>query len=278
MRDMIQQVVLYGAYPVNYNTFSNIDFGTVKGFSVSYDLRRTGNVQLTASYTLQFAEGTGSASNSAGGIVSVGQPNLRTTMPLDFDQRHSIVLNADYRFGEGKDYKGPSASWAKMIFENLGGNIVFRTGSGLPYTRQENVTSGNGDNTSAVIFGINQRASMKGKLNGSNLPWQYRMDMRIDKNITLIWKKGEGEDKGKTSNLNVYLQILNVLNTKNIINLYRYTGDPDDDGYLSAPETQNGIENYLDPQSFRDLYASKIAHPGHYSIPRRMRVGIVLDF
>jgi hypothetical protein len=156
--------------------------------------------------------------------------------------------------------------------------MVLRIGSGLPYTRQENVTSGNGDNTSAVIFGINQRASMKGKLNGSNLPWQYRADLRLDKNITLIWGKGEGEEKGKTSNLNIYLVVMNVFNTKNVVKLYRYTGDPDDDGYLSAPENQSGIDNYLDPDSFRDLYNAKVGNPTHYSIPRRIRVGVVLDF
>ena len=278
MRDMIQEIILYGAYPVNYTTFGNIDFGTVKGFTVAYDLRRTNNVQMTASYTLQFADGTGSAATTAGGVIGNGQPNLRTTMPLDFDQRHAIVLNTDYRFGEGKNYLGPQASWAKMIFENFGGNLVLRAGSGLPYTRQKNVTSGNGDNSSAVIFGMNQRASMKGKLNGSNLPWQYRADIRLDKNIALIWKKAEGENKGKSSNLNIYVQILNVLNTKNIINLYRYTGDPKDDGYLSAPENQSVINSALDPQSFQDLYASKIANPSHFSIPRRARIGIVLDF
>ncbi len=278
MRDMIQQTILYGAYPINYTSYGNIDFGTVKGFTVAYDLRKTNNVQMTASYTLQFADGTGSASNSAGGIIGVGQPNLRTTMPLDFDQRHAIVLNTDYRMGEGKDYKGPQAKWAKMLFENFGGNLVFRAGSGLPYTRQNNVTSGNGDNSSAVVFGINQRASMKGKLNGSNLPWQYRADLRLDKNIALIWKKAEGDSKAKSSNLNIYVQILNIFNTRNIINLYRYTGDPDDDGYLSAPENQNGINNYLDPESFIDLYTAKIANPSHYSIPRRARIGIMLDF
>lgn len=279
MKDMIQEVIIYGAFPSNYTTFGNIDFGNVKGFTVAYDLRRTGNVQLTASYTLQFAEGTGSTATSGAGLIGGvrDQPNLRTTMPLDFDQRHAIVLNADYRFGEGKDYKGPSAKWAKMIFENFGGNLVLRAGSGLPFTRQANVTSGNGDNSSAVVFGINQRASLKGKLNGSNLPWQFRGDIRIDKNIALVWGKGQGDDKGKTSNLNVYVQVLNVLNTKNVINLYRYTGDPDDDGYLSAPENQVGIASYLDPQSFTDLYESKIANPSHYSIPRRIRIGLVLD-
>ena len=276
MRNMIQQVKVLDAYPKTYNSFDNIDFGTVKGFTVAYDLRRTGNVQMTASYTLQFAEGTGSASNTAGGVLESGQPNLRTTMPLDFDQRHAVVLNTDYRFGSGKDYRGPTASWAKMIFENFGGNVVFRVGSGLPYTRQKNVTSGNGDNSSAVIFTQNQRTSLKGKINGSNLPWQYRMDLRIDKNIPLTF--GKGEDKGKVSNLNVYIQILNVLNTKNVINLYRYTGDADDDGYLSAPENQNGIQGQISEDAFRELYAAKMAHPDHYSIPRRIRIGVTLDF
>jgi len=276
MRDMIQQIKLVDAYPKTYNTFGNIDFGTVKGFTVAYDLRRTGSVQMTASYTLQFAEGTGSVSNEAGGILETGQPNLRTTMPLDFDQRHAIVLNTDYRFGNGKDYRGPQAKWAKMIFENFGGNIVLRAGSGLPYTRQNNVTSGNGDNTSAVLFTINQRASMKGNINGSNLPWQYRADLRLDKNIELKWG-GEG-DKAKSSNLTVYVQALNLFNTKNVIDLYRYTGDPDDDGYLQAPENQNNIEGSLDPQSYKDLYTVKMANPTHYSIPRRIRIGVVLDF
>ena len=31
--------------------YQNIDFGTVKGFSASYDLRRTGRVQMTTNYT-----------------------------------------------------------------------------------------------------------------------------------------------------------------------------------------------------------------------------------
>lgn len=278
MRDMIQQINLIGAYPITYGTYGNIDFGNVKGFSVSYDLRRTNNVQINASYTLQFAEGTGSAANSANELLQGNQPNLRTSMPLDFDQRHAIVLTTDYRFGQGSDYKGPQAKWAKVILENLGGNLVFRAGSGLPYSRQRNVTSGNGDNTSLVITNMNQRTSLKGRINGSNLPWQYRADLRVDKNIPLVWSKEDGENKGSSSNLNIYVVVMNLFNTKNVINLYRYTGDPDDDGYLSAPQNALGISNKLDPQSFTDMYASKIANPAHYSIPRRVRIGLVLDF
>ncbi|MCX6257667.1 MAG: carboxypeptidase-like regulatory domain-containing protein [Bacteroidia bacterium] len=71
MRDMIQQTMLYGAYPeYRYRTYSNIDFGTVKGFTVTYDLRRTGNVTFRGSYTLQFANGTGSNADAAASLVS----------------------------------------------------------------------------------------------------------------------------------------------------------------------------------------------------------------
>ena len=279
MKDMIQQIMVYRAYPQMYSTFGNIDFGTVKGFTIAYDLRRTNNVQMTASYTLQFAEGTGSATTSSQGIIGGDQPNLRTTMPLDFDQRHAFVLNADYRFGSGKNYSGPKAAWAKVIFENLGGNIVFRLGSGLPYSRQANVSSGNGNGDNGgnqVIFNQNDRTTLKGSINGSNLPWQNRVDLRVDKNIPL--KFGKGEERSSEASLNIYVQVLNLLNSKSIMNLYRYTGDPKDDGYLTAPVNQIAIASKNDPASFADLYDIKLQNPAFYSLPRRIRVGVEFNF
>jgi len=283
MRDMLQMINVFDAYPSSYRTYDNVDFGNVKGFTVSYDLRRTQSSQLTASYTLQFAEGTGSAANSNAGAVNAqasGQPNLRTTNPLDFDQRHAIVLNYDYRFGSGKDYRGPQAAWAKAIFQNLGGNVIFRVGSGLPYSRLENVVSGNGNQplSQQVIAGLNQPSQLGGSVNGSNMPWTYRMDLRIDKNIPLSWGKKGGEEKGKTSNLTVYLQVLNVLNTQNVLAVYRYTGDPKDDGYLSSGGGQQAINGAYSPQAYIDQYNAKLANPGFFSIPRQTRIGVVLNF
>jgi outer membrane receptor protein involved in Fe transport len=47
-RDQIQSFRYTGAYPKTYYSYNNIDFGTVKGFTVAYDLRRTGNVRNRA--------------------------------------------------------------------------------------------------------------------------------------------------------------------------------------------------------------------------------------
>lgn len=272
MRNMIQVVSVNYAYPVNYLSYGNIDFGTVKGFTVGYDLRRTGGVQLTASYTLQFADGTGSGATEASNLVSNGQPNLRTTVPLDFDQRHAIVTNVDYRFGSGSNYNGPVWTTKKgkeiRVLDNVGANMVLRAGSGTPYTRQSNVTP-------EAQFGVQKRQVLDGSVNGSRLPWQVRMDLRIDKNIDLSW--GSTDNK-KVANLNVYLQVLNVLNTQNIQNVYRFTGNPDDDGFLYAAATQSSIAASNSEQSFRDLYAVKVNNPTNYSIPRRIRLGVMLDF
>ena len=53
---MMQTVSLNEAYPITYVTYGNVDFGTVKSLEMRYDLGRTGNVKLTAAYTLQFAK------------------------------------------------------------------------------------------------------------------------------------------------------------------------------------------------------------------------------
>jgi hypothetical protein len=76
-RNVVQLINIQEAYPRTYKTYGNRDFGTVKGIILSYDLRRIGNIRLTANYTLQFAEGTGSNSTSAYGLINAGQPNLR---------------------------------------------------------------------------------------------------------------------------------------------------------------------------------------------------------
>jgi hypothetical protein len=278
LRDMIQVINVNQAYPTTYLTYGNIDFGTVKGFSVTYDLRRTGPVSLTTSYTLQFADGTGSGATEGYNLVSAGFPNLRSPQPLDFDQRHTIVANVDYRFGSGKTYSGPvwtsgkgsDKERSRQLLADVGANFVVRAGSGVPYTKQANATP-NGQ------FGIPSRSTLKGSINGAQLPWTFRVDVRVDKDVELAWGGKEGEDK-KMANLNIYLQVLNLLNNKNIQSVYRYTGNPDDDGYLADAGAQSTINAQNDPQSFRDLYAIRINDPGNYSIPRRIRLGFILEF
>jgi hypothetical protein len=270
LRDLVQIVNLVGTYPArNYRTYGNIDFGTVKGMTFSYDLRRFGNVRMLMSYTLQFAEGTGSDATSALNLARSGKQNLRTTIPLSYDQRHTITGNIDYRYGAGKNYNGPEI-FGKRIFENTGANFVINAGSGVPYSRQSNVTPDGLFSGGAAV--------LKGSINGARLPWQFRADARIDKDFELSWGKTEDGNKKKTAGLNVYFQILNLFNAQNIISVYRATGNADDDGYLAAAQYQKEIQSQNDVQSYSELYRLKVNNPLNYSLPRRIRIGVLFNF
>ena len=271
-RNQINQRSIVGSYPKNYITYDNIDFSTVKGLTATFDFRRTGGSRINFNYTLQFAEGSGSNVNSGANLASSGQPNLRVLQPLDFDQRHSFVLNYDYRFGKKADYRGPSKTLknGKVVhfLEDVGFNVSFLLGSGTPYTRWSNAVPTQGGNT---------RSSIDGQINGSSKPWNFRTNLRIDKNIALTWGKEESDNK-KNANLNVYLQVLNVFNTKNVLNVYNYTGTPDDDGYLSSTQAQAAILQANNAASFMDLYSIRVNNPSNYNSPRQIRIGLLLDF
>jgi len=270
IRDQIQIYRYTAAYPKTYYSYTNLDFGTVKGLTVTYDLRRTSNARIRAAYTLQFANGTGSDPDASAALVTSGQPNLRTLTPLDNDRRHAINLLLDYRWGEGKKYNGPVSvrekadGTSKTInwFENFGANATITGGSGTPYTK------------SSKIYPLGGSRVIQGSINGSRLPAQFRVDLRVDKDI----KIHVGEDKKQTTYLNVYLQVLNVLDTENIMGVYAATGNADDDGYLAASEYQNQISQQLDPESYATLYALRINNPSNYSSPRQIRLGVTYNF
>jgi outer membrane receptor protein involved in Fe transport len=276
LRNMVQIYKFVDAYPKSYTSYNNIDFGTVKGATISYDLRRTSNVWVKASYTLQFADGTGSNSTSAASLVASGQPNLRATMPLDYDRRHALTCVIDYRYSEGKHYNGPV--WTKKIkgsdkvksvalLQNTGINLTFSGGSGTPYSRSSKIIPS--------VFGGN--TVLQGSINGSRLPWTFRMDARIDKDITVKFGKKDSKNR-KEAYLNIYLQVLNVLNAKNVLGVYAATGNANDDGYLAAAEYQSAINAQIYPQAYRDMYGLYVDSPYNYSLPRRIRLGVSFDF
>lgn len=266
-RDQVQLINVFSAYPNTYRSYGNRDFGTVKGLTVSYDLRRTGNIRMTAAYTLQFANGTGSDANSAATLVNSGEPNLRTIFPYNYDQRHGFNIVFDYRYGDGKDYNGPMIGEFGVL-ENTGLNIVTQIGSGTPYSGFKQAAG------EALLAGGSSQ--LDGSLNGSRKPWQYRVDLQLDRNISLEF--GDDENKKKSAYLNVYVRVTNIFNIINVLNVYRATGNPSDDGYLAASQFQASIQNQLDEQSFRDYYALKVANPFNLGIPRTIRLGVKFDF
>lgn len=266
-RNNVQLMNVFNAYPNSYRTYGNRDFGTVKGTTISYDMRRTGNIRMTASYTLQFANGTGSDATTALSLVNSGQPNLRNIFPYTYDQRHAFNFVIDYRYGGGSDYNGLKIG-DFGVFENTGLNITANIGSGTPYSTQQQI--------SAEALINPQTTGLEGSLNGSRKDWQYRVDAQLDRNFDLEF--GSDEDKKKAAYLNVYLRVSNVFNIINTLNVYRSTGNPGDDGYLLSAIGQDAVADQLSPTSYYDYYALKANNPFNYGVPRTIRLGVKFDF
>ena len=257
MRDMIQ-VRTFFPVPVisQYTTYDNLDFGTVKGFSFEYELRRTGNTSLMANYTIQFAEGTGSDANSQRGLTSRG--NLRTLFPLNFDERHRINLNFDYRFLSGNAYTGPEFFGAKIL-ANTGINLQGVAVSGRPYTAQQ---------TPLELGG----AQTIGSLNGARKPWTLSVNLRVDKTFAVA----------KGLDVNVYCRVSNLLDRKNVLAVYPVTGSAEDDGFLASANGQDKLLTIQTSARLVDAYLAsyqwRILNPGFFGGPRHIFIGSIVNF
>ncbi|MEL6718463.1 MAG: TonB-dependent receptor, partial [Bacteroidota bacterium] len=256
LRDMIQRRTFFPVPIVNqYTTYDNLDFGTVKAFSVAYDLRRTGNVQLNANYTLQFADGTGSDADSQRGLTSRG--NIRTLVPFNYDERHRIVGNIDYRYGSGAKYNGPRIG-GKDILSKFGVNLQAIAVSGRPYTATL---------VPQELGGV----GFKGELNGARRPWTFTLNLRVDKSFKISNKL----------NANAYVRVSNLLDRENVLGVYSATGSAYDDGYLVSSIGRNqleGIESSTrEAQSYIASYQWRLLNPNFFSLPRRIFAGLIFN-
>lgn len=263
MRDMIQsRFFLFVPGITQYSTFGNLDFGTVKGFSFSYDMRRTGNLQLNATYTLQFADGSGSGPTSSRGLNRNG--NIRTLLPLSFDERHRFTAVVDYRYASGKAYNGPRIGNIDIL-ANTGFNLLMTNVSGRPYSTYAAITTPLG------------RTGLE-SINGARLPWIFTADLQIDKNFTFKLS----EESKRYLGVNVYLRIQNLLDRDNIRNVYSVSGDPDNDGYLITEFGEARINQILssnrDVDSFLASYNWRLLSPGNFLRPRQIYLGAIINF
>jgi len=269
-KDEIQVYRYLNAYPTTYLAFVNEDFGTVKGVSISYDLRRIGNwsdVKFRAGYTLSFADGTGSGPTSGENLANSGEPNLQIPAALTYDQRHVINANLDFHFASGTNYDGPvwttHSGKSVQIFSNAGININLSAASGTPYTEYVNATQQG--------IGITSKYGIIGAINGDYMPWQDRVDVRLDKMFHVSIKSHPCE-------VTVYIAATNLFNTENILSVYNYTGSPSDDGFLESSQGKQTIAGQISPQAYIDQYSVYEKAPTNFSLPRQANLGLVFNF
>ena len=226
----------------------NTDFGTIKGLNFSLEVTRLSYLSFNIQYTLQNAEGTGSATNSSFTSVFRNLDNEppKVIAPLNFDVRHTGVAIVDFYVPEGE-----LGGW-----ELLNANFIFSFNSGRPYTPvdQWNIIGDNGltaDNT--------------GYVNSAYGPSSFRIDLKIEKGF-------------KISNFYItpYIWIQNLLDANNVNDVYRTTGSAYSTGWLNDPDSQGQIETV--GQGYVDDYQSLELDPRNFGIPRLIYLGLKLNF
>jgi hypothetical protein len=147
------------------------------------------------------------------------------------------------------------------VFENAGVWIQANANSGTPFSRRQFAYELTRDAGSVPL---------DGQINGSRLPWQFRLDASANK----IWDFKYGANKNKNGNFELFFTVTNVLNTLNILGAFPFTGSAFDDGYLTSPQGRNQVSFQTDAQAYADLYNIAMLNPGRFTLPRRMRIGV----
>jgi outer membrane receptor protein involved in Fe transport len=247
---------------IGYSTFLNSDFTTTKGLEASVDLRRTQNLAFNANYTLSFAQGLGSDASSTGVIAWRGGYVPDVIYAADFDRRHVFNASLDYRLGENE---GPEV-FGVRAFENFGVNVLFQAQSGQPYSQIE--APGN------IISGTQLTAPL-GTVNSLRMPGSTLTNLRVDRNFNL----------GPAS-LRAYVWVQNLFDQEIINNVYRATGQPDNDGFIDQFSPTNPAETFAYQQlvegpvnnSTGGFFASGEQGARFYGLPRRVRLGLLVNF
>jgi outer membrane receptor protein involved in Fe transport len=221
----------------SYLVLQNGDYATTKGLELTLRIRRINRIQASVNYTLSDAQGTGSTLNS--GVASVDQSLFKPNVisPLSFHQSHRGTVNLDYRFGDNDG--GP-------VLERLGANLLFSFNSGHAFTKAQANSAGGqrGPEDGAILADDDPRTRRpEGAVNSNTTPWFFQLDLRVDKTVTI----------GGLFDVNFYIYVLNLLNTKNVLNVYARSGNADDDGFLSNESLSGSIVNGLG-QTYVELY------------------------
>lgn len=117
IRDLlgVEFVSTYSA--AEYARFTNVDFGSAYGFTISLTQRNWGNFSTSLDYTLQYAHGNSSDPRETANRAAAGKDSRPRTIPFNWDQRNT--LNGSIVYSEP---------------DNFSISTIFKYGSGTPYT------------------------------------------------------------------------------------------------------------------------------------------------
>jgi outer membrane receptor for ferrienterochelin and colicin len=200
---------------VGYTVYLNEAYANIKGFEVTFNLRRTG--YIAGSLTYSYSSARGSASSETEDYPGTTESTL--LYPLSFDKPHVLNMNLSLLVPHND---GPELFGGKP-FENVIVNALFRLSSGYPYT------------PSGRDIGFVEK-------NSARLPATYSLDLDISKEWTI----------GAVT-LGAFLEVLNLTDHRNVVSVYTDTGEPDvtNEGPTYSEEYIRDPSNFGPPRRMR---------------------------
>jgi len=132
IRDLLGVEFVSTYTAAEYARLTNIDFGSVRGFTISFDQRQIGMVSTSIDYTWQMAMGNSSDPYETATRASAGEDPRPRQVPLDWDQRHTLNFTVMVQ-------RASSFSVSTVV----------KIGSGQPYTPIVDAVYGGGLETNS---------------------------------------------------------------------------------------------------------------------------------
>ena len=273
LKQMKNQVQLLHYYDSRgqaiFNAYTNADHGSATGLEFTLEHERWKRLAASISYTFADAAMTQWSPTSSGMWMSDVPPQYpEETYAPPFNFAHSAVINLDYRIEKGQ------GNW---LVDGMGLNVLLRLNGGHAYTRikPRDALGANSIWDVGISPLVDPRLYFPQELPGaSTTPIVYNIDLRWSKLFDL-----------GPINLELYVNVLNLLNTKQVINVYPMTGKPDDDGWLGSPNSLwvgNNTPNYRSMYNAfgngNRYYAINTMIGDTYGPPRQIRVGFRLEY
>ena len=254
VKDLVE-ITTVPSTPKSFTTYRNRDFATIKGVDLGFAMRQSRHITTSLNYSLSFAQGTGSVSNTQGNVAWLAGPAPKQTSALDFDQRHKLSINTDLSFGKGE---GPSLGGMHPL-AGFGINALFNVSSGTPYTPTQPFN----EVTLAAVSSL-----LAGPLNSRYGPWTKTLDLKATRAFSL-----------QGARLDAFVWALNVFNAHNAYSVRTSSGTAQTTDWLNTDEGQAYLAGAAGAgKDGLAQYRLAEGDPNLYGSPRLVRFGLRTSF
>jgi len=266
LSDQLQLGKVYeGGQPL-FVAFLNNGEGTARGTELSLEFRKEDRLFFGVYYSFSSSRGRTSfpRSNQKEVTDETLPPIPYTITPFDYDQTQRGSLLASLRFNADDG----------EIFNGFECSTLATFNSGRRFTSIEPMQFTG--SSSPWNIGVRPLSDVRIAFptetnNASSTPWFWNVDLHVGKSIVI-----------EPTQIQFFINILNVFNTRHILNVYPQTGDTRDDGWFQSPRSEPykaflGYEQFYRAINLENRWAYMGATGNDiYGSPRQIRFGMTV--